>query len=64
MSVKVEAQPSSATSRRESQKIAIRYRPPAGQGKPKATVGGGTRTTCFLDQEQPKPPLNFVTSWG
>ncbi|WP_413160413.1 DUF928 domain-containing protein [Capilliphycus salinus ALCB114379] len=60
LSVKVEAQPSSAAPRRESQKVAIRYRPPAGQGKPKATVGGGTRTTCFLDEEQPKPPLTLL----
>lgn len=61
LAVEVQAQQSSsAQPRREGEKVAIRYRPPAGQGKPKATVGGGTRTTCFLDQEQPKPPLTLL----
>ncbi len=63
--VKVEAKPSSSSqASRQSQTIAIQYRPPAGQGKPQSTVGGGTRTTCFLDQEQPKPPLTLLVPAG
>lgn len=61
LSVQVQAEPSSAARpSRGREKVAIRYRPPSGQEKPKATVGGGTRTTCFLGQEQPKPPLTLL----
>jgi hypothetical protein len=60
LSLNVQAQQSSTQPRGESKKTAIRYRPPAGQEKPKTTVSGGTRTTCSLDQTLPIPSLTVL----
>lgn len=60
LSPSVHAQQSSTQTRRESQKTTIRYRPPAGQEKPKTTVSGGTRTTCSSEQTIPTPSLTVL----
>ena len=59
LSLSVEAQQSSAQSQRQNQPT-IRYRPPAGEEKPKTTVSGGTRGTCSVGQNQYTPALTAL----